>query len=120
MKHWTTFKTFFSWIAKDNRRAAEKIVARIFDKAERLAIAGLVHMGRPGLDPGTRELIEYPYVIVYEVHEDRGDIVVLSVVHGARDRENKGVYMVPGWGTSGRDWRATPPAPPESAPSVAC
>jgi plasmid stabilization system protein ParE len=48
----------FSWIAKDNRRAAEKIVARIFDKAERLAIPGLV---------------------------------VLSVVHGAQDRENKGV-----------------------------
>lgn len=28
-------------------------------------------MGRPGLDPGTCELIEYPHVIVYEVHEDR-------------------------------------------------
>ncbi len=81
---------------KDNRRAAEKIVARILDKAERLAIPGLAHMGRPGLDPGTRELIEYPYIIVYEVHEDRGDIVVLSVVHGAQDRENKGVQVVPG------------------------
>jgi len=53
----------FSWIAKDNRRAAEKIVARILDKAERLAIPGLAHMGRPGLDPGTRELIEYPYIM---------------------------------------------------------
>ena len=46
--------------------------------------------------PGTRELIEYPYIIVYEVHEDRGDILVLSVVHGAQDRENKGVQVVPG------------------------
>jgi hypothetical protein len=26
-------------------------------------------MGRPGRDKGTRELIEYPYVIVYEVDE---------------------------------------------------
>ncbi len=43
-------------------------------------------MGRPGLDPGTRELIAYPYIIVYEVHEDRGEIEVLEVVHGARDR----------------------------------
>jgi toxin ParE1/3/4 len=84
-------RDIFSWIAKDNRRAAEKIVARIFDKAERLAIPGLAHMGRAGLDPGTRELIEYPYIIVYEVREDRGDIVVLSVVHGAQDRENKDV-----------------------------
>jgi len=77
----------FAWIAKDNRRAAESLVARIFDKAELLATPGLAEMGRPGLDPGTRELIHYPYIIVYEVHEDRGDIVVLSVVHGAQDRE---------------------------------
>jgi hypothetical protein len=28
-------------------------------------------MGRPGLDPGTCGLIEYPHVMVYEVHEDR-------------------------------------------------
>ena len=77
------------WIAKDNRRAAENLVERIFDKAERLAIPGLTEMGRPGLDPGTRELIEYPYIIVYELHEDRGDIVVLSIVHGAQDRRPK-------------------------------
>ncbi len=46
-------------------------------------------MGRPGLDPGTRELIEYPYIIVYEVHEARGEIVVLAVVHGAQDQKPK-------------------------------
>lgn len=79
----------FAWIAKENRRAAENLIARIFDKAELLATPGLTDMGRPGLDPGTRELIEYPYIIVYEVHEDRGDIVVLSVVHGAQDREGR-------------------------------
>ena|ERR1700674_4331849 len=79
----------FTWIAKNNRRAAEDLIARIFDKAERLATPGLTEMGRPGLDSGTRELIEYPYVIVYEVHEDRGEIVVLSVVHGAQDREGR-------------------------------
>jgi toxin ParE1/3/4 len=50
----------FAWIAKDNRRAAENLIARIFDKAERLAAPELTEMGRPGLDPGTRELIEYP------------------------------------------------------------
>lgn len=43
-------------------------------------------MGRPGTLPGTRELIEYPYIIVYEVHDDRGEIVVLAVVHGAQDK----------------------------------
>ena len=79
----------FAWIAKDNRHAAENVVARIFDKAERLVTPGLTNMGHLGLDPGTRELIEYPYIIVYEVHEDRGQIVVLSVVHGAQDREHR-------------------------------
>jgi toxin ParE1/3/4 len=77
----------FAWIAKDNRRAAENLIGRIFDKAERLATPELTEMGRPGLDPGTRELIEYPYIIVYEVHEDSGDVVVLSVVHGAQARK---------------------------------
>ena len=41
----------FAWIAKDNRRAAENLLARIFDKAERLAAPELTEMGRPGLDP---------------------------------------------------------------------
>jgi toxin ParE1/3/4 len=43
-------------------------------------------MGRPGVVLGTRELFEAPYVIVYEVHEDRDEIVVLAIIHGARDR----------------------------------
>jgi len=76
-------------IANDNRSAAEALVSRVFDKAERLATPELTEMGRPGLDPGTRELIEYPYIIVYEVHPERGEIVVLSIVHGAQDRKPK-------------------------------
>jgi toxin ParE1/3/4 len=46
-------------------------------------------MGRPGLAPGTRELIEFPYVIVYEVHESRREVEVLSIAYGARDREGE-------------------------------
>ncbi len=41
-------------------------------------------MGRPGFVEGTRELIEYPYIIVYKVFEAAGEIVVISVVHGAQ------------------------------------
>jgi plasmid stabilization system protein ParE len=80
-------RSIFDWIAKDNRRAAENLVSRIFDKAEVLETPGLAEMGRPGLDPGTRELIEFPYIIVYEVREGRGEIVILAVVHGALDRD---------------------------------
>ena len=76
-----------AWIARDNPRAADDLIKRIFNKVENLLAPELTYMGRPGLDPGTHELIEYPYIIVYEVHEDRGDIVVLSVVHGAQDRK---------------------------------
>jgi plasmid stabilization system protein ParE len=52
-----------------------------------LASTELVHMGRPGLVEGTRKLIERPYIIVYRVDENAGEVVILSVVHGARDRE---------------------------------
>jgi toxin ParE1/3/4 len=45
-------------------------------------------MGRPGLVEGTRELVEWPYIIVYKIEEDRDEVVVISVVHGARDREH--------------------------------
>jgi len=77
------------WFADKNPRAGTELIKRIFDKIENLLAPELTYIGRPGLDPGTHELIEYPYIIVYEVHEDRGDIVVLSVVHGAQDRKPK-------------------------------
>ena len=43
-------------------------------------------MGRPGFVEGTRELIEWPYIIVYKVLDERAEIVIVSVVHGAQDR----------------------------------
>jgi addiction module RelE/StbE family toxin len=79
----------FDWIAKDNPRAATALIARIFDKAERLSAPELAHMGRPGLIEDTRELLEGPYIIVYRVIEDQEQVVVLTVVHGAQDRANE-------------------------------
>ena len=77
----------FRWIAKDNPRAASALVARIEAKVMRLSAPALTHMGRPGLVMGTRELLEGPYIIVYKVDEERGEIVVVSVVHGAQKRK---------------------------------
>jgi toxin ParE1/3/4 len=77
-----------AFISKDNPRAADNVIARIFDKIEYLREPELTYMGRPGLDPGTHELVENPYIIVYEVHEERGEIVVLGVVHGAQKRKS--------------------------------
>jgi toxin ParE1/3/4 len=74
------------WIADVNPRAADALIARIEDKVMRLAIPGMAQMGRPGLIEGTRELIEFPYVIVYAIHELQNEIVIVSIVRGARDR----------------------------------
>ena len=79
----------FARIAEQNPRAAADLIARIEAKVMRLEVPQLTHMGRPGLVEGTRELLEWPYVIVYRVIEERDEIVVLSVVHGARDRERQ-------------------------------
>jgi plasmid stabilization system protein ParE len=69
-----------------SRRVCDDLAPRI----ALLATPGLEHMGRPGLDEGTRELIEYPYIVVYEVFENRQEIVVWSVLHGAQGREREG------------------------------
>jgi toxin ParE1/3/4 len=76
----------FAWIVKDNPRAALDLIARIEAKVMSLEHPELTNMGRPGFVDGTRELIEWPYIIVYQVDERRGEIVVVSIVHGAQDR----------------------------------
>jgi len=75
------------WIAQESPSAAARVVATIRDRISFLETDELAHMGRPGLVEGTRELLEYPYIIVYRVDEVRGEVVVLSIVHGAQDRE---------------------------------
>lgn len=77
----------FNWISKDSPGAAAVLVRRIQLRINRLAVAGLSHMGRPGLVEGTRELLETPYIIVYSVDEAAGAIEVIAIVHGARDRQ---------------------------------
>ena len=76
----------FAWIAKDDVGAATNLINRIFDRIEKLAVPALTRMGRIGRDPGTHELIEEPCIIVYEVREREGQVRVISVVHGAKDR----------------------------------
>ena len=47
----------FAWIEKDNPRAAVEVIRRIREKIGLLLTEGVAHMGRPGRDEGTRELI---------------------------------------------------------------
>lgn len=63
----------FGWIANDSPRAARAIVTRIGERIDQLLTPGLAHMGRPGRDEGTRELVVGRYIVVYEVDEDRDE-----------------------------------------------
>ncbi len=67
------------WIAQDSPRAAKAVVDRIFASTELLSSFPL--MGREGRDEGTREWVvpRLPYIVVYEVHEDRGEVIVIAV-----------------------------------------
>jgi toxin ParE1/3/4 len=76
----------FDWISKDSPNAAVEIVRRIRARINRLATAGLPHIGRPGLIKGS-ELVEAPYIVIYRVNEAADEISVLAILHGARNRE---------------------------------
>ena len=77
----------FNWLLNENPPAAYQTIARIEAKLAQLERPELAHMGRPGLVKDTRELIEYPYIIVYTVRDDLGEIIIVSVVQGARARK---------------------------------
>lgn len=70
------------FIARDNPIAAAKIVARILDQTELLALHSRI--GRKGRIKGTRELVvtDTPFIVAYRVSDDR--VEVLAAFHGAR------------------------------------
>jgi plasmid stabilization system protein ParE len=72
-----------AYIGTDNPAAANRIAVQIVAACDRLEY--LPERGRPGLKPGTRELVAiWPYVIVYRI---RSDVVeILNIWHGAQDR----------------------------------
>ena len=71
-------------IHEDNPRAAGRVFRRIRATIETLAVFPLI--GHPGHVDGTLEFVVpgLPYIVVYRVTE--GDVHVLGVFHGARDR----------------------------------
>jgi plasmid stabilization system protein ParE len=79
----------FDWIVQRNPRAATEMIRRIRARIGKLVAPNLARMGRPRLEVGTRELIEPPYIIVYEVHEAQDEVHILYIVHGAQDRERE-------------------------------
>lgn len=72
------------YIEQDEPDAARRLAQRILVSVERLAKHP--DLGRPGREPGTRELIVAgtPYIIPYRIH--RGHLAILAVLHAAQDR----------------------------------
>jgi toxin ParE1/3/4 len=77
----------YNWIAKDNAAAASAVVERVFASVEHLAT--FPHMGHAGRDERTKEWVvpRLPYIVVYEIHAASDEVIVVAVVHGAKDRE---------------------------------
>jgi addiction module RelE/StbE family toxin len=71
------------YIAADDKSAALKLVDRL--EAAGNSLADFPMRGRPGRNPGTRELAVSGtnYIIVYQI-EDEG-VEILRALHGARD-----------------------------------
>ena len=69
-----------------NPIAASNIVEAIREAADRLG--EFPYIGHSGRLPGTYEwtVRGLPYIIVYEVHEERREVTVLGVFHGAQNR----------------------------------
>ena len=70
------------FIARDNRKAAYRVVKRIWDAVQ--VLADQPHAGRAGRVHGTRELVVTgtPFIIPYRVVENA--VQILRVLHGKR------------------------------------
>ncbi len=72
-----------AYIGQENPAAANRVAVQIVAACDRLEY--LPERGRPGLVPGTRELVAlWPYVIVYRITPAAVEIV--NIWHGAQDR----------------------------------
>lgn len=73
------------YIAQHNPTAAWQIYEKIRSKIELLTEQPGI--GRPGRVPGTRELVIQgtPYLVPYTVYQPLDAVVILRVLHGARE-----------------------------------
>lgn len=82
----------FNWIAKDNPVTAKAVVERLFESIEHLAT--FPQMGHAGRDEGTLEWVvpRLPYIVVYEFHSEREEVIIIAVPHGAQEREGRSIW----------------------------
>ena len=70
-------------IAGDNERAADKLIAKLFDKFELVAAHPEMGPARPEIAEEARLIIQGRYLAIYEPAPY--GVLVVAVVHGMRD-----------------------------------
>ena len=77
----------FAYIARDNPRAAARVIERIESVAA--SLSQFPDSGRLLRRRRVRRLVAtpYPYLILYRVVRSRSEVQILQVVHGARVRQ---------------------------------
>ncbi len=78
----------FSYIATDDRLAADRVMMTIKRTINRLA--DFPYSARPSEVPGIRELpiVRYPYIVFYAVDDDAQEVQILRVRHTSQDPEH--------------------------------
>jgi toxin ParE1/3/4 len=79
-----------SYIETHSPAAAARIAMRIQGATRHLG--DFPESGRVGDVPGTREWVVrgLPYIVVYEIAPEAGELIVLGVYHGAQTRPGQG------------------------------
>lgn len=71
------------YIGKENPSAASRVAIQIIAACDRLEY--LPERGRPGIVPGTREIVScWPYTIVYRILNQ--NVEILRIWHMSQDR----------------------------------
>jgi toxin ParE1/3/4 len=80
----------YSFIALDSPAAADRVLARLQAGVEMLARNPRLFQRRPDIRPSARILVEWPYLVLYEIHSDSDDgpvheVEIVRVVDGRRN-----------------------------------
>ena len=80
------------YIAEDNPLAADKSVDSIYRSAQQLAEQPMMGRARPELAAGLRSFPTQTPYILFHLPDDAGGIIVVRVLHNARDIEAIGLW----------------------------
>jgi toxin ParE1/3/4 len=86
-------REIYSLIALDSPAAADRILLQLQSRIEMLAANPRICQRRSDIAPSARILIEYPYLVLYEIHPDSGEgpiaaVEIVRIVDGRRSLKN--------------------------------